>query len=75
MMLVTEAEALGKWCPMARSNNENDAPNRTHQNEIQAGCNCIASDCMVWRWSYAPEEAKGNKNGPLGYCGLAGKPA
>ena len=36
--------------------------------------NCIGSQCMMFRWSYPPEEAKGNKNGPLGYCGLAGKP-
>jgi len=35
---------------------------------------CIGSDCMAWRWSYPPDEAAGNKNGPQGFCGLAGKP-
>lgn len=33
---------------------------------------CTASNCMAWRWGITPEEAKGNKYGPRGYCGLAG---
>jgi hypothetical protein len=33
---------------------------------IPASCRCIASQCMMWRWTEGSDE--------LGYCGLAGKP-
>jgi len=30
---------------------------------------CIASDCMMWRWTNLPSQA----NPGSGYCGLAGE--
>lgn len=38
------------------------------------GSPCLGSLCMAWRWHYSPEEARANKNEPLGYCGLATEP-
>jgi len=33
-------------------------------------CNCLASDCMLWRW----EEDWTHTARKIGYCGLGGKP-
>lgn len=35
--------------------------------------NCIASECMAWRWVEEFEPYVGNKPSTKGYCGLAGK--
>ena len=35
---------------------------------------CLGQGCMWWLWDCPPDEVKGNKNGPLGHCGLVGKP-
>ena len=72
-MLVAEKDANSKRCLML------ELIQAVHGSAAPGGpkspVGCIGSNCMWWRWGYAPEEAKGNKNGPLGYCGLAGKPA
>lgn len=57
-MLLTEEQARTKWCPHARqvamthtetgmssTANRDGAAHYGVQN-----CNCIASDCMAWRW-------------------------
>lgn len=41
--------------------------------------NCLASECMAWRWMYAlNQELTAKQNADLehmqGYCGLAGNP-
>jgi hypothetical protein len=75
----TEEEAKKKWCPMV---NFQIGPETckwqglayTNRGEVMNppdSIMCIGSDCMLWKWSYTPEEAKGNKNGGQGYCGLA----
>ena len=61
--MMTEAEAKTKWCPFVRI-----------AGVRHPAAQCIASACMAWRWTMTPEEAKGNVNGPRGYCGLAGVP-
>jgi hypothetical protein len=70
-MVTTEKSARTKWCPMTRtgptaSNREKvHKPDYSgaHQHTIYNETRCIASDCMMWRWStYQKEE---------GYCGLA----
>lgn len=68
-MLLTEEQAREKWCPFVRMgqgghNRWSDMAQETRDLEL-VGCECIASDCMAWRW-----EAKYK---PYGYCGLAGK--
>ncbi len=80
---MDEKTAKTKWCPMVRSNNEGDGSNRTYLNELQAGSNCIASGCMMWRTDgkqkYLDKGKLYDKNltdtGEWihinGYCGLA----
>ena len=74
---MTEKDARTKWCPFARVNDAGLGNRYPMDNDLanaSAFAHCIVSDCMAWRWSYNPEEAQGNVNGPHGYCGLAGKP-
>jgi hypothetical protein len=69
---MTETQASMRWCPMAREivangTNRNVGIGNRYQAEggdyaNPAGCRCIASGCMFWRWA----------NARLGYCGLAG---
>jgi len=63
-MLVSEAEAAKKWCPMSRGDGG--------RNKIAGGpvkdSYCLVLGCMVWR-SVEVGEHKGK-----GYCGLAGNP-
>jgi hypothetical protein len=69
----TEAEAAQRWCPFARevtplgkAKRDAAAGNRylTDKDDYTnpAGCRCIASHCMAWRWL---SEGRG-------HCGLAG---
>jgi hypothetical protein len=70
--MMTEREARERWCPMVRmvheAEDEGSSYNRlkdresTYSNPL--GCNCIASNCMMWRWNSAKT---------AGYCGLGGK--
>jgi hypothetical protein len=63
---MTEDEARTKLCPMARCHH---VPDRSMPETNLPGNNvdnCLASDCMAWRW----QDYMGN----AGYCGLAGEP-
>lgn len=74
---MTEDQAKQKWCPFSRMAHWN-APtggNRpTDPDGFIPHVNCIASDCMAWRWSLTNAEVKDGRLTPKeGYCGLAGK--
>lgn len=61
---MTEEEAHTKWCPMARPVlNE-----QTTMASVRDDTRCIASGCMMWRWTPIGRRQQTN----LGYCGLAG---
>jgi hypothetical protein len=70
---MTEKEAKEKWCPMIKFQIGPDNPswqNVAYSNRGDYFDNtrtgCIASDCMMWRWTDSPHTK--------GYCGLGGKP-
>jgi len=71
---MLEDDARKKWCPMARILSAGDFFISTNGKEQTIGYDlkrqkeltqCIASDCMMWRWI-------GDKKDRDGYCGLAG---
>lgn len=69
-MLLTEEEAKTKWCPMSRMEGNN-----RHWGSQKYISSCIASECMMWRWS--DERGKtpdGDRVYITGFCGLGGKP-
>ena len=84
---MTEEEAKQRWCPYAIyvfgngrvSGNRDDEGGRSYVLS-QGVCNCIASDCMLWRWELTQHQANelnargNNKAVAYGYCGLGGKP-
>lgn len=47
----TEAEAKGRWCPLARY----DKNNRGAQGVAIREARCVASECMAWRWEMTKE--------------------
>ena len=61
--MMTEDDAKTKWCPQVRVMSDGG---------LQADINCIASDCMMWRFDERRDE-----NMVLvpcdtgGHCGLA----
>ena len=65
---MTEEEARQKWCPMAREYIVNNDPDR-HTNMFDDRNECLASECMAWRWTVKHQDIASH-----GYCGLAGKP-
>lgn len=69
---MTEDEAKKKWCPkVRRTGNNGSAINRAYKGEgDDRNFFCIASDCMMWRWSFSGHR----KGAPEGLCGLAGRP-
>ena len=85
MTLHTEEQARARWCPFVRAYfDEREVAVASYNRmawmgegepnaeniEANAGCLCIASNCMAWRW----DESKMDAEGPLlGYCGLAGR--
>lgn len=93
--MKSEAEARKCWCPFARLVGLDAQPawNRAKDDDgnvfLSKGTQCIASECMAWRWAQEIDETgKMNTayrktpikdspghfdNAPLGYCGLAGK--
>jgi hypothetical protein len=58
----TEEEAEKKWCPLYRGLDTEDEVRKS---------NCIASECMFWRWSH---QDTGPTDPPTGFCGAAGLP-
>jgi hypothetical protein len=71
-MYLTEEEAREKWCPVygrgiGTVENEAGRTLGTYNDEL----NCIASECMMWRWKELEGVVAFSK---YGYCGLAGKP-
>jgi hypothetical protein len=76
--MYTEKEAKKKWCPMAKETAFGVGSfNKTSDGKPVTSCNCIASECMMWRWRETVltqgttiPMPQGN---PSGYCGLAGK--
>ena len=70
---MTENEAREKLCPFRT---ENVVDWNTDRGTVLVGsANCIASDCMAWRWEDVEFDLP---EPPLpseleGYCGLAGK--
>jgi hypothetical protein len=90
---MTEDEAKTKWCPFVRHSDDSggsfnrgmfpgDATNKGRTNDCWQ-CNCIASQCMAWRWDQTRWMLEHDDRGmlmrppkdgvPRGYCGLAGK--
>lgn len=58
---MTEEEAKKKWCPMVRAGHVAGMAVNTEPNgDFVEATRCIASDCMMWRFT------------TTGYCGLAG---
>ena len=74
--MLTENEAKTKWCPLIRVAADEDC------NRNMPGTECIASDCMAWRWSNRNKGHTGESDQygmPIevpvfGWCGLAGRP-
>lgn len=69
---MTEDEARQKWCPMVREGGAVFVSNRSSAQ--QHAFNCIASDCMMWRWRKPGFDGVPSSDKTKGYCGLAGKP-
>ena len=88
----TEQQARELWCPMVRfvvADDEEAAatfnrgrmdgdPLNNHKHNDGALCNCIASQCAMWRWvqpqAHACDEEPAFGYQTRGYCGLAGQP-
>ena len=76
---MTEAEAANKWCPLVRTGafGNSCAVNIWPSNgEIIHGA-CIASKCMLWRWTVRTIPERDVMGKPIlservGYCGAAG---
>lgn len=79
-MLLTENEAITKWCPHVRINQGNNITT------VGTSTSCVASGCTQWRWfdaapfagvprNQAEADALNRGQAPRrGYCGLAGVP-
>ena len=74
---MTEDEATTKWCPFVRYVSESLPEGYASGNKFayveDTHTNCMASDCMMWRWDFknlSIENARKNKR--QGYGGLAG---
>lgn len=60
-MLLTEEEAVEKWCPQGLATIKEP--------------HCVASKCMAWRWDEGAIWKKVRAQSRWkGYCGLAVKP-
>lgn len=61
---MTEEQAKTKWCPMVRTGLVAGMAVNHHVNgDVKDETRCIASDCMMWRYS--------GVNKDTGCCGLA----
>jgi hypothetical protein len=55
--MLTEEEARKKWCPVAWESHEVFRDDQTGQFEHATRTACVASRCMMWRWSdHVPRE-------------------
>ncbi len=76
MSAVTAEQARSKWCPFVRvpyvkTGGVAGINRKAHSIYGPAaldGSQCIAAQCMAWRW-LDTEETVGDR---IGYCGLAG---
>jgi hypothetical protein len=76
-MLVTEKEAGELWCPFVRhtyGGSTRTAYNRESIIFNPENCRCIASACMMWRWSLPEALTDIEPDGRRGFCGLATRP-
>jgi hypothetical protein len=84
-MYLTEEEARNKVCPQRIDKTMEYSEEKQFGSNQYIGYfyeNCIASECMMWRWKriYKPLPTNGNEplgyqaDGDVGYCGLGGKP-
>ena len=49
--MMTEAEAKKKWCPHIRiTTGVHDSMSITNRCDTPTMTDCIASECMAWRW-------------------------
>lgn len=75
--MYDEQTAKTKWCPMVRDGGGMRTARKRFNGRIEYSC-CIASDCMMWRWTVSPSQVRhgkvlGNEQMiAVGYCGLAG---
>ena len=80
--MMTEDEARKKWCPAARVVAEGRTQRSPPHNRavvgdkvinLPRGCDCIASDCMWWRWDDPANLHEGfdDPEKRTGYCGIA----
>lgn len=90
--MITEEEAKLKWCPHARTlaifrdaDGKRETAgcfNRAHTDDMASHSRCVASQCMMWRWSEPTMKAHDSdqrvtydgRAAAKGYCGLAGTP-
>ena len=77
-MMRTEDQAVLLWCPMVRASESDKDMNAcnaliTDDNSGRSPdfSRCIASKCMLWRWSDGPEIESFHRRGS---CGLASNP-
>jgi len=50
-MIVDEATAKTKWCPMSRVCTMDGPCNKVCGGAVENGTSCLASGCMAWEWS------------------------
>jgi hypothetical protein len=78
-MIVSEGEAMDKWCPHVRASSTCDDGNASNSSIDGTGRSpsyslCIASECMAWRWDHDKNDQIETPVRMFGYCGLGGKP-
>jgi hypothetical protein len=66
-MLLTEAEAKTKWCPMIREDGERGSCGSNDPYQTSTN-NCIGSNCMMWVWVLTSHS---DEKDDCGECGLA----
>jgi len=75
---MREEEAKTKWCPhiqVTAAQSMNDVEYGDNRGNGDENHNCIASDCMMWKWDIILNRElaadKINRDDYEGYCGLA----
>ena len=77
--MMTRTEAKKKWCPAALGSPKSAGVEP--RGDAFFECECIADDCMMWRWCDHDEGCTVGKcrhdcpkQAHQGYCGLGGIP-